>query len=335
MAPHFLRNFETINGPQLDFELDTLFAKGEIGDAIALINRYCESNTPAALRWRGFLLLSGQYVKRDLKMARHWLGIAADAGDENAAWLEVALDANGSGSPINWSKAVARLEKLAKTSADARTQAAHISKLRLDCDGYPSDNIALQYLCHDPFIGWVDNFCDEFECRQIAVSGADILEPSTVFDPVDNVPRPDPVRTSAVAAIGPARENIIVAAVLRRIAKATKSNIENGEHLSLLRYSPGQEYRPHLDVIGAAQNQRTTTAIIYLNEGYRGGDTIFPLLDIAVKPRAGGLLVFNNLADDGSIERRSLHAGTPVVDGTKWAATRWIRKARYDAWNII
>ena len=38
---------------------------------------------------------------------------------------------------------------------------------------------------------------------------------------------------------------------------------------------PGQEYRPHFDAIGNADNQRVLTFLVYLNDDYEGGETDF------------------------------------------------------------
>ncbi len=72
--------------------------------------------------------------------------------------------------------------------------------------------------------------------------------------------------------------------------------------------------------------------IVYLNDGYRGGETIFPKLNIKVVPKAGDALLFDNVVD-GKVDQRSLHAGLPVEVGTKWIATRWIRRDPFDPWQ--
>ena len=64
-------------------------------------------------------------------------------------------------------------------------------------------------------------------------------------------------------------------ALNRRIAAISHSAYEDGEALALLRYSPGQEYRPHFDFVSGATNRRLQTALIYLNSGYEGGETHF------------------------------------------------------------
>jgi prolyl 4-hydroxylase len=48
-----------------------------------------------------------------------------------------------------------------------------------------------------------------------------------------------------------------------------------GEAMQILRYKPGQQYRPHLDARADAANTREVTALVYLNHNYKGGETSF------------------------------------------------------------
>lgn len=142
-----------------------------------------------------------------------------------------------------------------------------------------------------------------------------------------------PIRNSSAAPIGPTRESLPVQAILRRIAAASATHVTQGESLTVLHYAPGQQYREHLDTLPHVANQRTATMIIYLNEGYVGGETRFPELGITIKARTGDALFFRNLTAAGTPDPRCRHAGLPVTAGTKWVATRWIRAAPFDVWN--
>ena len=59
----------------------------------------------------------------------------------------------------------------------------------------------------------------------------------------------------------------------------------------------------------------------YLNQTGGGGATEFPLLDLSVEPQLGRLLIWNNMALDGSPNPWTLHAGQPVEAGTKYIIT--------------
>ena len=101
------------------------------------------------------------------------------------------------------------------------------------------------------------------------------------------------------------------------------------EALQVLRYSPGQEYRPHFDWIDSAPNQRLWTALVYLNGDYEGGETAFVRTDLEIRGQAGDVLVFWNAQEDGHGDPLAEHAGLPVTSGVKYLATRWIREARW------
>jgi prolyl 4-hydroxylase len=114
--------------------------------------------------------------------------------------------------------------------------------------------------------------------------------------------------------------------------------LANAEHLDLLRYLPGQEYRPHRDYLPPsapgntphpdAPGQRVHTVFAYLADVESGGETDFPLLDVRITPKAGRVVHFVNLDATGAPDPRTLHAGMPVHAGVKWLGTLWTRQRR-------
>lgn len=114
---------------------------------------------------------------------------------------------------------------------------------------------------------------------------------------------------------------------------------EWGETMQGQRYAPGQEFREHMDWFWTKApyfkreakrgGQRSFTAMIYLNEVEEGGETAFVNLGISIPPQRGVLLAWNNAAIDGSLNQFTLHAGTPVVRGTKYIVTKWYRTRRW------
>ena len=67
----------------------------------------------------------------------------------------------------------------------------------------------------------------------------------------------------------------------------------------------------------------------YLNQPAAGGATEFPLLDLSVMPQTGRLLIWNNMALDGSPNPWTMHAGLPVEAGTKYIVTKWFRERTF------
>lgn len=143
-----------------------------------------------------------------------------------------------------------------------------------------------------------------------------------------------PVRTISDAAFDPLLEDLALRVVQLRIAIAAGMDLCHAEHLTVLRYAPGEQYRPHRDYLPQstiARNHpqagnRARTICVYLNDVDAGGATDLPMADVQVPAKAGSAVVFDNLLDDGTPDQDSLHAGLPVQRGEKWLATPWLRE---------
>ena len=133
--------------------------------------------------------------------------------------------------------------------------------------------------------------------------------------------------------IGPTRETLPIRAINLRVAAVSGSTVDQGEALVVLRYTPGQEFRPHYDSLPNTRNQRAATVLLYLNDGFGGGETVFPAYGLSVRPKAGDAILFSNTLPDGSPDARANHAGLPVTHGVKWLATRWIRARPFSPWT--
>lgn len=114
------------------------------------------------------------------------------------------------------------------------------------------------------------------------------------------------------------------------------ANLPVAEALQVVRYEPGQEYKPHLDAFDSSDGgnhakaqyegrQREATLLIYLSGPEVGGETIFPKLNLRVAPTPGTAIFWRNVRPDGSIDERTLHGGAPVHRGVKYAANLWLR----------
>jgi predicted 2-oxoglutarate/Fe(II)-dependent dioxygenase YbiX len=122
-----------------------------------------------------------------------------------------------------------------------------------------------------------------------------------------------------------------------RIAAAIGVPLAHQEPTNFLHYARGQQYIPHFDFFTQAEEagfahelrtigQRIVTVLVYLNEGYEGGETEFPKLGWRFKGKLGDALIFWNLNQQGERELDSLHAGLPVTKGEKWLLSKWVRQ---------
>ena len=89
-------------------------------------------------------------------------------------------------------------------------------------------------------------------------------------------------------------------------------------------YELTQEFKPHTDYFEAYElernstptlGQRTWTFMVYLNDVESGGETAFVNIGLAIPPKQGMAVLWNNLKPDGSPNYDTLHHGTPVKAG--------------------
>lgn len=318
----------------LDATVEALISCGRTAEAISIVEQRAAVGDAAALYLLAVWLLAGSPLPRDLPRAMAMLRAAAAAGHEGAAMMEVALVANGAAASPDWSRARTLLREAAeKGNKIAQHHSALLEAMVLPEPGDSEKFPAAEILNDSPRILRLPKLLTPIECEHLVMSAADLLRPALVFDSKTNRVVRHPVRTSDNAVIGPTRESLVVQAILRRVAAATDTDVNQGEQVSLLRYSAGQQYRPHIDAITGSANQRIKTVLLYLNEGFAGGETRFDQLGIDVVARGGDALIFDNVLEDGRPDPRSRHAGLPVRAGTKWVATRWIRASPYSPWN--
>jgi len=134
--------------------------------------------------------------------------------------------------------------------------------------------------------------------------------------------------------------NAVIQGLAERIAGLVQIPLSHAESFQIVHYGPEQEYRPHYDGWDAGTErgircmtrggQRLVTALLYLNHVDGGGATIFPKLDMQIRPLPGNLVLFHNCkAGTNTRHPHSLHGGMPVLAGEKWAANLWFREHRY------
>ena len=195
-------------------------------------------------------------------------------------------------------------------------------------------------LAETPRIGQVDGLLSADECRLLIASAQPMLKRSQTLDPETGEPVALELRTSQDASFDPVMGDLALRMIQMRIAAAAGVELVQCEQLIVLRYAPGEEYRPHRDYLppetverdGPQAGNRARSICVYLNDVEAGGATEFPKAGVTVQPKAGRAVVFDNLREDGSPEPDSLHAGLPVERGEKWLATLWIRQGQYRAW---
>jgi prolyl 4-hydroxylase len=308
-------------------------AHGRTEQAVAILETAMRSGDAVAATELAVWHLRGDAIARDLSRARTYLRRAVEIGHADSALLEIALIASGSGDVPDWRKALSLLREAAASDPVAAHHLTLIKAMRVDGEGSPIQSIQPEVLSRSPYIARFPRALSKDECEHIAQIASPTMAPSLVVDPATGRNAAHPIRSSDGTVIGPTRETLVIGALNRRLARLSGTSVEQGEPLSILRYGPGQEYRPHVDSLPTTHNQRIITAITYLNDGFAGGETRFDGLDLTIRPSAGDVLLFHNVTADGRVDPATRHAGLPVRSGVKWIATRWIRQHRYDPWT--
>jgi hypothetical protein len=190
-------------------------------------------------------------------------------------------------------------------------------------------------LSDSPHIRIFKRFATAAECRWLISTGRPRLVRATVFDKATGGQTQHPTRDNSFLVLGIAGMNVLTEVIRHRISSATALPVPLFEPSQLLHYSVGQRFKPHYDFLDSANpayrdelarfGQRIATFLIYLNEGYEGGETSFPEAGLVYRADQGDALFLANVTRDGRPDPMTLHAGLPPTSGEKWVFSQWIR----------
>lgn len=193
--------------------------------------------------------------------------------------------------------------------------------------------------CEDPYVAVFPHFLSSDECDWLIARAQPQLRPSQVTDPITGNNISLDYRSSHDMRFWHVFQDLVVHCINLRIAYASGEPLSHQEMLGVLRYLPGEEYKPHGDFLTPdaqgrnpeveRSGQRIKTFLTYLNADYDGGETSFLHLHLAVKGHKGDGLLFRNVTPQGAPDPRTIHAGLPIRKGVKWLSTIWIRSAQY------
>ena len=304
---------------------------GRPADAVDFIQRKAAAGDAEANLIVAHWFLYGSDRPRDPAAAHRHLRVSADQGNTHAVRVLANLVSAGIGCQADEPAALAMLAGIRDRDGAAAAQLELLPRLMSDADALAAER---ERLSLDPSVELVRQLLLDEECAYIMRVAAPVLKPSFVYEPGLDRGKADPIRDSDGAALLPHDEDLVIQAINRRLAQATGTHVDQREALYVIRYVPGQQYRPHFDALPGLANQRAHTAICYLNDDYEGGATSFPELRISIRGRAGDVLIFTNVDSAGRPDPRLRHAGERVTSGVKWIATRWIRQAPHDPYEI-
>lgn len=186
--------------------------------------------------------------------------------------------------------------------------------------------IAIIAKIEDPKVVVLGNVVSQAECEELIDLSKDRMNRSKIGSQHEV----NDMRTSSSTFLP---EDDVTTRIEKRIAQIMNVPVEHGEGLHILNYKPGQEYKAHYDYFRskakATNNPRISTLVLYLNDVEEGGETYFPNMNLSVSPHQGMAVYFEYFYSDPVSNERTLHGGSPVTVGEKWAATMWVRRKQY------
>lgn len=133
-------------------------------------------------------------------------------------------------------------------------------------------------------------------------------------------------------------ENEVIDEVYKSMASMCHLPVTHAETMSIQRYRPGEEYKPHWDAYVSNEDlplearvaecgNRPVTIIGCLNDS--DAATVFPHLGFGIQSMQGRVIMFGNLDEDNEPHPLSMHMGTTPREGEKWIFTLWFREKPY------
>jgi prolyl 4-hydroxylase len=303
----------------------------------------------------GLALLGKAGTAEDLTRAAELIEVASAAGHARASEQCALLECVGVGRPIDWTKALDRLQRAAELGSLSATQqlllfadpegnakppgsppAYSWSKVRSSIDERMmlASRQGLTAM-ERPFVGVFQKFASAAECRWLIDRARKRLGPSTVFDYSTGALRADPRRTSRAAMFTFDQVDLVIEMIRARVSATLELPLPRFEVSQVLHYAPGQEFKPHHDYFDpsaegfqqeiSTRGQRVATFLIYLNDEFTGGETRFPSLGFNYRGSVGDAIAFKSIDPDGQPNPLTLHAGLPPDSGEKWIFSQWVR----------
>jgi len=137
-----------------------------------------------------------------------------------------------------------------------------------------------------------------------------------------------------------AEGGVIMLLLRTRISLVTNLKLEQMEPPQIFHYALGQEIKAHYDSLydgehaygreGNYEGDRLATLLLYLNDGYEGGDLEFVKVGYRYKGKAGDAIFFASMRD-GKPDKQSLHGAGPITKGEKYILSQWIHDRRFGA----
>lgn len=318
------------------------------------LERRAAAGDPEAQFAYALAILGGEDAPAEGLRAIELIDRAAEQGHADSAAMSALFEAMGAARPQSWPRAFDQLQRAAELgsiSAQGQLLTLADAALAQSTSGEPShawpeiragvsaerllQAPARQLLSDSPRIAAFPGFATEAECRWAIERSRDRLQPAAVFHTRSGGQTLNAVRDNSAIEFQLPQMDVVLEVLRARISRITRLPVQIFEPTQVLRYAVGEQFRPHHDFLdpgapGFAEQlrlygQRIATVLVYLNDDYTGGETIFPKIGLRYRGGTGDALFFTNVDRSGDPDPLTMHAGTPPSTGEKWVISQWIR----------
>lgn len=277
---------------------------------------------------------------------------SAQAGNPEAAYLAATIASTFFWRERNWNTAFDYLSQAAQLGHESAQ-----TSLRILAGGLAGNDVtgnnwvamrssidltewltppATRTLHESPRILAVDKFAPPAACDWLIAQAENRLSRATIYDNATGGTTEDNRRTNSQCDLGLETSGVLTFVLRGRIAALTGRHDRAMEIPKVLHYEPGETFAPHFDFLDsstpafatelAERGQRTHTFLLYLNDGFAGGETSFLKIGLSHIGTKGDALLFANVTESGQPDERTMHAGLPPTSGEKWVFSQWIRE---------
>ena len=314
--------------------------EGRHDDAVALLRHASDGADVAATRVLGKRLTVGRNAPFASLEGVSLLTAAMDLGDAEATAVMAALTGAGAWTTQSWPRALDLLQLAAERgSDDARVQLALLAPpgmaattdwkrlrdaVRLESWIVPP---VPRQVSEAPRVWTVENFASAELCAWLIGRARGRTTRAKVFD--GKTVSVDGKRSNSSFGVDVIEAGIVGQLLRFRIMGATTLSVTHMEPPHILYYAQGEEFAPHYDALyinapASEDSDRQVTFLLYLNDGYDGGELAFVRTGFRHKGAVGDGVFFTNMVG-GKPDPLSEHAGLPVTSGEKWLLSQWIR----------
>ncbi len=328
-------------------QIDALDAEGRHTEAIAALARATGAGDVGAMAVLGGRLLVGDRGPCIPTEGARFLFEAAQRGEPHAQERAAALLAGGVYVSQSWSSALRMLGLAARNGNRA-------ARLQLEALAGSADPAADWERLARSFdlAGWLAEPCGERVrddasilrfpellpeaiCAWLIDQSRGRLVRARVYDPIAQRETVSDTRSNTTAIFGIAEVSVLHFLIQARMASGCGIPLTHFEAPAVLHYDLGERITPHFDFIDPGspdyeqqvkrQGQRICTFLVYLNDGYEGGETAFPEIGLEHRGTRREGLLFANVDARGNPDLRMLHAGKAPTRGEKWILSQFIR----------